>query len=123
MNTKATTDAVLLSTKGKAYFLKGDAYLRYTLHKSVDFGYPKKIKGNWPGFPTSFTNGIDAAVLFPNKKAYFFKGDAYLRYTPGKSVDPDYPKKIKDNWPGFPTSFTNGIDASTAVDKGQSLLF
>lgn len=35
---------------GKAYFSKGDRYVRYDwTQDKVDEGYPKSIAGTWPG--------------------------------------------------------------------------
>ena len=95
-------DAGVVWNNGKAYFFKGDEYIRYDLsNDSVDSGYPKKIVSNWSGWPENFTD-IDAGVVWNNGKAYFFKGDEYIRYDlSNDSVDAGYPKKITVNWPGL----------------------
>ena len=72
-------------------------------------GYPKPIANNWPGFPAAFAAGIDAAVVWNNGKAYFFKGANYIRYDiKTDKVDAGYPKPIAGAWPGL---FTSGIGA------------
>ena len=86
----------------------------------VDPGYPKPIAGNWPGL---WSSKIDAAIVWPNGKAYFFRGSQYLRYDLATdSVDKDWPKLIQGNWPGFPASFTAGINAAIMWTKGKGLL-
>lgn len=58
------------------------------------------------------TRKIDASILSKNDNGYFFEGDRYYRYTPGKHVDRGYPKPIKGNWKRWPVNFTKGIDAA-----------
>ena len=103
-------DAGIVWPNGKAYFFKKSQYMRYDIAADrVDPGYPKTIAGAWRGFPADFASGIDAAVVWNNGKAYFFKGSQYIRYDiAGDLVDPGYPAPIKGNWPGL---WENGIDA------------
>jgi hypothetical protein len=83
--------------------------MRYDLATDkVDPGYPRAIQGSW-NFPAPFTSGIDAAAVWNNGKAYFFKGKQYIRYDVATEVtDAGYPKPIAGNWPGV---FTDGVDA------------
>lgn len=109
--------ATFWSPNRKAYFFKGDKYIRHTPGTGMDAGYPKSISGNWTGWPADFCTGIDAAMYYHTyNKAFFFKGDKYIRFTPdtgsGESVDAGYPKPIKDNWAGLPAEFNSGIDAA-----------
>jgi hypothetical protein len=103
-------DAGLVWNNGKAYFFRGGEYIRYDIATDkADAGYPHPIAGNWPGFPASFAVGVDAAVMWNNGKAYFFKGSEYLRYDVATDrVDAGYPKPIQGNWPGL---FSSSIDA------------
>ena len=87
--------------EGKAYFFRGDEYIRFDIssHRS-DNGYPRKIRGGWPGL---FERDIDAVCVWgggtahPNK-AYFFRGDEYIRYDIDKDrADEGYPFKIHGN--------------------------
>ena len=100
-------DAAVIWPNNKAYFFKGDSYVRYNMdpnNEGVEPDYPRKIKGNWKGLAEAFPDGIDTAVVWPNGKAYFFKGDSYVRYTidpANEGVDPGYPKLIQGNWPGL----------------------
>src|SRR5438309_1765370 len=88
----------------KAYFFRGDQYLRYDLATDrVDAGYPLPIAGNWPGFKEAgFDNDVESAINWGNGKAYFFRDDQYLRYDMFTDrVDSGYPLPIAGNWPGF----------------------
>ncbi len=105
--------ATYWSPDRKAYFFKGDKCIKFTPGTGVDGGYPKAINSEWIGWPADFNNGIDAALFYHTyNKAFFFKGDKYIRYAPGVGVDPGYPKPIKDNWGGLPADFNAGIDAA-----------
>jgi hypothetical protein len=122
-------DAALWSdTNQKIYFFRSNEYIRVDPDNGwkADPNYPKPIAGNWPGFPTDFANGVDAALWSkPNQKIYFFKGDKYIRVDPnnGWNVDPNYPKPIAGNWPGFPTDFANGVDAALWSDTNNKIYF
>jgi hypothetical protein len=101
-------DAALWSyTNTKIYFFKGDQYIRVDPNNgwNVDAGYPKPIAGNWPGFPTDFAEGVDAAMwAVKNQKIYFFKSNRfynqYIRVDAnnGWNVDPGYPKPVGLGW-------------------------
>lgn len=122
-------DASLYSVpNNKIYFFKDNHYVRIDPNNDwkVDDFYPKKIEGNWPGFPASFASGVDAALWSPpNNKIYFFKDDQYIRVDPsnGWQVDADYPKPIAGNWPGFPEQFASGIDAALWSESNQRIYF
>ena len=96
-------NAAVVWPNGKAYFFKGPLYMRYDIATDqADPGYPQPIKDNWPGFPASFAERIDRAVMWNNGKAYFFKDSEYIRYdVTTDKVDPGYPLPIAGNWPGL----------------------
>jgi hypothetical protein len=118
----AGVDAWVLWTNGRAYFFKGNQYLRYNVaFDKVDPGYPVPIAGNWPGL---WADNIDAAVVWPNSKAYFFKKAQYIRYDIAKDkADPGYPIAIAGNWPGFPANFAAGVDAAVVWNNGKAYFF
>ncbi|CAD5946409.1 1,4-dihydroxy-2-naphthoyl-CoA hydrolase [Planktothrix tepida] len=120
-------DAGLLWNNGKAFLFKGNEYLRFDLYQNrVEPGYPQKLNsGNWLGWPSHFYQGIDAAVLWNNGKAYFFKGDEYIQYDIYKEMtDRGYPKKIKDGLgKEWPLKFTEGIDAAVTLNYQKAFLF
>lgn len=64
---------------------------------------------------------IDAAVVWPNGKAYFFQEDQYVRYDVGADrADAGYPLKTSDHWPGL--SFDR-IDAAVVWPNGKAYFF
>jgi len=96
-------DAAVLWPNGKVYFFRGGQYDRYDLgNNQVDAGYPKSIAGMWHGLEP-FSRGIDAVFVRPDgQKAYFFRGDYYIRYDiAADRADPGYPLRIEDYWHGL----------------------
>jgi len=81
----------------------------------------------WKGTPAStFGKGIDAALWNgKSDKLYMFKGSQYMRIDPSAnwSVEPEYPKSISGNWPGFPANFASGVDAAIWNDKNNKIYF
>jgi hypothetical protein len=126
-------DAAVNWGDGFVYFFKGDRYWKYdALGERADTPAPRKIATGWPTLPASFITGIDAAFNSGTGKAYFFKGDEYVRYDvksdrldapdPGT---PPYPRKIGDSngWHGLPLSFQAGIDAAVFAGDGKIYFF
>ncbi len=99
-------------TNRKLYLFKGRQYVRFTLDRGMDAGYPKPIHGNWDGFPAGFSNGVDAATNSKDGKMYFFNGTDFLRYTFGVGVDDGYPRLIKGGWKEFKPPFTEKVEAA-----------
>jgi hypothetical protein len=120
-------DAAVNWHNGKVYFFKKDRYISYDVNtNSVDPGFPLTISPHWPGFKEAgFDSGIDAAVNWANGKAFFFKGDRYLRYDIAtNSIDPGYPLPIVPYWPGFKEAgFDSGIDAAVNWHNGKVFFF
>jgi len=118
-------DAALNGQKqfgGKLYLFKGDRYIRYDWATDrTDPGYPRSIAANWPGLPAGFTSGFDAAVGGQGPfagKAYFFKGNQYIRYDwAADRTDPGYPKSFPLMWPGLAPAFTTNIQAALNGQK------
>lgn len=117
-------DAGLTWTSGKAFFFNAARYLKYDVGRDLaDASYPASNKGNWPGWPESFTSGIDAAVRWSDTTAYFFKGDEYISYDIANDrAHAGYPKKIKDHWGNWPSRFVS-IDAAVKVSDSVAYFF
>ena len=107
-------DAAINWGNGKAYFFRSGEYISYDIGSdSVDDGQPQPVAGNWPGFTEAgFADGVDAAINWGNGKAYFFRGDFYVRYSVGVGVDAGYPAPIVGNWPGFAEAGFDSVDAA-----------
>lgn len=121
-------DAAVNWGNGKAYFFKSDQYLRYGIAAdSVDDGFPGKIADGWPGFgDAGFGSDLDTAVNWGNGKAYFFKGDRYLRYDiAADKIDDGFPMPIADGWSslakiGFGTGLKAVWSVTGAAPRGAS---
>jgi hypothetical protein len=107
---------------GKAYFFKGDQYVRYDAKTDkADPNYPQPIAGHWSGFPPDFEAGVDAEVVWGNGKVYFFKGDQYVSFDiASDKVDAGYPQPIVAHWPGL---WTGHIDAGVVWPNGKAYFF
>jgi matrix metalloproteinase-14 (membrane-inserted) len=112
-------DAAVNLGNGKAFFFKGNQYIRFNIAaEKADAGYPKPINNsNWPGLE-AFADGIDAAVSWRNGKAFFFKGNQYIRFNiAADKADAGYPKPINNsNWPGL----TFGNQGETPLNPAKS---
>lgn len=114
-----SVDACLNWPDGSVYFFAGDQYAKYDLASDkVADGYPLPIEGNWSGV---FTEGIDAAVLWPGGEcAYFFKGEEYVRFDIADDTAPDGAKPIAGNWSGL---WQDGVDGAIAWTDGTPYFF
>ena len=94
--------AVVNWGNGKAYFFRGNEYVRWDIQGDrTDPGYPKPLYPTWTGLP--WTDGVDAVVNWGNGKAYFFHGNEYVRWDiKSDRADPGYPKPFNGStWPGL----------------------
>ena len=110
----------------RIYLFNKGYYIRYTSDFKFEEGYPKPIKGNWPGFPDDFAEGVDAGIYTKtNNKIYFFRNNEYIRVDPnsGWQVDVGYPKPIAGHWSGFPAEFADGVDAALWSEPNQRIYF
>ena len=101
-------DAALTVAPHKVYFFRGAEYIRIDLPKGKTpvVGTRDLIKKRWAG--VTFDR-IDTAVYWANSKVYLFSGDQYIRYDiAADRVDANYPRLIKDSWPGL---WESGINA------------
>jgi len=120
-------DAAFDGGNGKAFFFKGDQYIRVDLTtRSADAGYPLPIAANWPGLE-KFAGGardLDAVLMFSRSQMYFFKRDQYIRY----NLDLDraeryYPAYLSEaTWSGsgeWPAHWAGALNFA----NGKSYLF
>ncbi len=99
-----------------AFFFMSRWYRAYSpAEDRTLFTMPIDLK--WAGFPDS----PDAVVNWGNGKAYVFKDHLYWRIDArSENVDPGYPRRIADHWPGL---FPNGIEAAVNIDDRTTYFF
>lgn len=116
-------DAAVVWPNGKAYFFKGDSYLRFDIGSDRVDQEPRLIRDAWPGWPTSWTGGIQGAVV-AGQVAYFFRGSEYLRYDiAADRVSAGYPKPIAGYWHDWPADWRDGIDGCVGWTGGLVYFF
>jgi hypothetical protein len=113
------------------FFFRGGKYVRYEVDPVTgsetvnhDF-YPRDIAEAWTAMPASFTQGIDAAVPWPDGYVYFFKGPQYVRWdATDDTVEASfYPHDTAEKWPALPASFAAGVDAAINWGDGRAFFF
>ena len=120
---QSNLDAVVNWGNGKAYFFKGDGYLRYNIATDfVDVG-PVEISKHWTHLPAEFQSNLDAVVNWGNGKAYFFKGDGYLRYNIATDFVDVGPVEISKFWTHLPAEFQSNLDAVVNWGNGKAYFF
>jgi hypothetical protein len=113
------------SNRQESVLLPVDSEFRLNLNESV-----KSSKGAvlTPGLdqrnPPGGSARISPTGIWPNGKAYFFKGSQYLRYDPKTDkADEGYPLPIAGHWPGFPPEFGAGVDAEILWNSNKVYFF
>jgi hypothetical protein len=92
-----------------------------TLVKSV----PALAQGTHESIPfqvrVGWDSGIRGAILWNNGKAYFFRGNQYIRYDVASDhVDLGYPITLPTHWPGL---WADRVDAAVMWNNGKAYLF
>jgi hemopexin len=117
---KAVFDTALRGSgrwSDRIWLFKGDSYFRYfekpDAHDVVEGPFP--LTPNWSGWPASFATGIDASLQGTaafEGKAWFFKGNQYVRYDIPSDKIEFAPRNIAGAWRGMPDTFAQQIDAA-----------
>lgn len=94
-------DTGIVWPNGYAYFFLKDKYIKYDLEQMKVVGMPKLIKNFWGNgtWPSGWDN-LDAAVLWNNGYAYFFRKSRYIRYNILTDIV-DGPRMIRKYWPAL----------------------
>ena len=107
---------------GKAFFFRGDRYVRYDwAQDKVDEGYPLPVSA-WH-LPGEFASGIDTALNGLGTyagKAFFFRGDQYVRYDWAQDkVDEGYPLPVSVWHLG---EFASGLAGATVPLNAEAVI-
>jgi hypothetical protein len=77
-----------------------------------------------PSLVTPQPTTTTTTSIWPNGKAYLFKGSQYVRYdAKSDKADQGYPVPIAGNWPGFPPAFEEGVDAEVVWNHQKVYFF
>lgn len=95
-------------------------YLLYDLDQRR-FSDQAPING-WSGWPSSWADGIDAALPASDSTLYLFRGDQYLTFDKGKLSVIKPPQLIR-NWKGWPLKWFDGIDSADNPGDGYLYFF
>lgn len=130
---RSDIDAAFWYSDEHIYFFKGSRYVKYKPSEGVvptNSGDVLRQIGvtGWTSFPDKFRSDIDAAIYDPhNQHAYFFKGDAYIKYKPGVGVVKHDGQEIRrlgvTGWQSLPESFKQQIDAALYYPPNKDLYF
>lgn len=105
---------------GQAYFFKDAQYLRWTIDKGADDGYPKETSSAWNSFVQVSRAGF-SRIYGENEYYYFFKGVEYIKWKPDSGCMDGYPKKISDEWES--SFIKDGIDGALNCDNNRVYFF
>jgi len=106
-------DAAVMWNNGKAYFFKGDQYIRMTVAGDrADPGFPAKISkfGKAFGRTTSMRRDVE------QRQGILLQGDQYIRMTLPLITPIWLPASIEKFWPGLKANLDA---ASCGPDVGQ----
>lgn len=123
-------DAAVIHPNGHVYFFGGDRYVKYKPggEGALSAGEDSMLRtigvSGWRSFPEPFRRDLDAALYYPNDSLfggradlYFFKGDSYIKFTPGRGVVPTSAGEVVrqigvTGWTSFPPEFRANLDAA-----------
>lgn len=106
------------------YFFRGGEYIRFDMNENrVSPGYPRPIAGNWPGWPASWSDGIDGCVRWAGNLAYFFKGRYYIRYDLSLDKVTGGPTEINTAWGNWPAGWATRCNGGGVWPDGRAYLF
>jgi len=103
----------------EADFFRDADYVAYSIVlDKTESGFPKPIKGNWPGLPW---DRVDTAMNWNNGKLFFFNGPECVSFDVAQNnADAGYPKAIKTQWPGVPW---DSLGAAVLWNNGKAYFF
>ncbi len=110
--------------KNKIYFFKGNQYCVWnTANKKVTKIGVIGVDG-WGELPVDFQKDLSAVLGHPtNGKIYFFKGNKYCVWQPGKGLISNTRIIGEDGWKGLPKEFINDIDGVLGHTASKKIYF
>ncbi|WP_340201434.1 hypothetical protein [Ascidiimonas sp. W6] len=115
--------AAVTHTNGHIYFFSGNEYLKWNLAVGASKVRSLGVDG-WKSLPNQFKSGIDASIVHPkNKNIYFFKGNKYCIWQPGKGLISRVKTLGVSGWKSLPQSFKSGIDAAVVHPTNKHIYF
>lgn len=119
-------DAIVYdSERDKYYLFNGSEYIRHSWNEVADEGYPRSIRDNWVGWPSTWGYGdVDAVVYDSKRDAYYlFKGTEYVRHDWNQPHSDSYPRSIKEDWKGWPTEWGDGYVDAVVYDEDRDVYY
>jgi hypothetical protein len=126
----AFPDAAANWGNGKIYFFRGGDYLSYDqVADQVDPGYPRPIKGNWPGWPDNWAEER-GGLRMGDGTVVFFEGTSnsenaeFIRYDISTGLVTEGPEPLQGHWAAssWPTSW-DCVDAALNYGSGKVYFF
>ncbi len=120
----AGLDAALNLGGDVAMFFRGNECVAFEITADrVAQGYPRLISDEWPGLAErGFSEGLDAAVRWPDGRIFFFKGAQYLRYDRESLTVTGEPRSIADGWSGLPDQSVDAFWVKSAANAHEPLV-
>lgn len=104
-----------------AHFIRGRDCLVYDLSARTSGGSSNPWLPANDMYPRAALRDVDAAVVWPNGKAYFFQRQKYYRFDLAEgAVDAGFPLDIGSHWPGV---FEANLDAAVAWSDDKAFFF
>lgn len=104
-----------------AHFIRGRDCLVYDLSTRTSGGSSNPWQPANDMYPRAALRDVDAAVAWPNGKAYFFQRQKYYRFDLANgAVDEGFPLDIGSHWPGV---FPSDLDAAIVWTDDRAFFF
>ncbi|MFH8789153.1 hypothetical protein [Streptomyces roseoverticillatus] len=116
-------------SRASVFMVRGDWAVRHEAAAVAPPAEGAAVRDLWPGLPTAYRNGFDAACSTDTARVYLFKGATCVFYDVAQNatVPPNSsPVPIGDKFPGLrkdAPDFADGIDAGLPAPDGTVYFF